>query len=341
MIVASVSVVASAAAADWTVGNGYNIIEKDGTKTVDNTPVTVADAANGAVSVSHGGYYNDGKNWGGVASTAAYNLNGLEFTVQFDQVPEVTAEDDCWISLDLLEKPQLFQVGDVPGNRGFMNLIRFGRPYWEIYEGVTGFSKIYDSQSIDNNAIFGIKTGDTVKLRVDYVDGVYQFTYTNGDATFVLPQAMTQLTDVFAEGKAHVVISASLKGAQADAFKYTIVSVTDGKEKTAEEKAAEAQAKADAEAKAAAEKAEREAKKAAEKAEKEAQKAAEEAAKAAEKADGEGEKATDEKTTDVAAPAEDAGLSTGAIVGIVIAVVVVIAVIVVVVVLSKKKKNSK
>lgn len=343
MLVASVSVVAAAAAADWVAGNGFNIIAKDKSEVSKNSPVTVTDGANGAVAVSHGGYYQNGKDWGGVASTNAYNLNGLEVTIKFDQVPEATAADDCWISIDFLEKAQLFQVGDVAGNRGFMNLIRFSRPFIEVYEGVTSFNKVGDSQSATDNSMFAIKSGDTVKYKVTYADSQYKFTFSNGDKSYEIPAAQTkQLTDVFATGKAHIAVAASLMGSEKDAFKYQIVSITDGKEKTAEEIAAEAKAKEEAKAKAEADKKAKEEAKAKEKAEKEAQKAADAADKAAngdtKKTDD--KKATDNKAAETIATAST-GMSTATIIWIVIAVIVVIAIIVVAVVMSKKKNNKK
>ena len=84
-----------------------------------NSPVTVEKTEEG-IKVSHGGYYVDGKDWGGVAFNEKHLLDGLSVTIKFDKVPEVTSADDCWISIDFLTKPQLFQVGDVKGNPGFI-----------------------------------------------------------------------------------------------------------------------------------------------------------------------------------------------------------------------------
>ena len=341
MLVASVSVVAFAAASDWTPGNGFHIVDKEGNVVSENTPVTVTDVADG-VQVMHGGYYQNGKNWGGVASTGEYNLNGLEVTVRFDQVPEVTAEDDCWIAVDFLEKGQMFDVQDIAGNRGFMCLVRFGRPYLEVYEGASSFSQIYNSQGYDKNEIFSVVSGDTLTFKVTYADGTYHFTYTkNNEEPFEIPYTFTQLVDVFKQGKAHIAIAANLKGSEKDAFKYTITNVTDGAVKTEEEIAAEDAAIAEAQAKAEEEKkAAEEAKKAEEEAKKaeEEKKAAEEARKAAEEAVNGTSKDKADNTADTAVDtAKDGGLSTGAIVAIVIVVVVIIAVVVAVV-LKKKKK---
>ena len=337
MLVASVSVVAFAAASDWTPGNGFHIVDKEGNVVSENTPVTVTDVADG-VQVMHGGYYQNGKNWGGVASTGEYNLNGLEVTVRFDQVPEVTAEDDCWIAVDFLEKGQMFDVQDIAGNRGFMCLVRFGRPYLEVYEGASSFGQIYNSQSYDKNEIFSVVSGDTLTFKVTYADGTYHFTYTkNNEEPFEIPYTFTQLVDVFKQGKAHIAIAANLKGSEKDAFKYTITNVTDGAVKTEEEIAAEDAAIAEAEEE---KKAAEEAKKAEEEAKKaeEEKKAAEEARKAAEEAvNGTSEDKADNTADTAVDTAKDGGLSTGAIVAIVIVVVVIIAVVVAVV-LKKKKK---
>ena len=66
----------------FVAGNGYNIINADKEKVSENSPVTVTDVE-GGVQVSHGGYYQDGKNWGGVALKDAYKLDGLSITVKF------------------------------------------------------------------------------------------------------------------------------------------------------------------------------------------------------------------------------------------------------------------
>lgn len=340
MLVASVSVVASAAAADWVAGNGFDIVENDeaGQKvtTTENSPVTVKDAADG-VAVSHGGYYTNGQHWGGVASAAQYNVDGLEVTVRFDQVPEVSAADDCWMTVDFLSKPQLFQVGAVADNPGFMCLVRFGKPYIEIYEGVGGFTQVGNSQAYDHNEIFAVKSGDTIKFKIAYdtENAQYKVTYTNGETSYEVPETATvQLTDTFFAngGKANVAIAASLFGSQQDAFKYTILSVTDGAPLTDEVKAAYEQHKADEEAKKQAEKEEREKQREEEKKKKEEEKkkAEEEAAKE--------DTAAEDKTADTAEVAETSSSNVGIIVAIVIIVIVVIAIVAVVIV---KKKGSK
>lgn len=207
----------------FVAGNGYNIISDDGDKISENSPVTVADVE-GGVQVSHGGYYQDGKNWGGVALKDAYKLDGLSVTVKYDQVPEVTSATDCWICIDFLNKPQLFQVGDVAGNPGFMNLFRFGKPALELYNGITTFQGIsgleYDS------SIFAIKSGDVVTVSAKLEGDYYAFTITKGDKSYTYTYESSDFTKVFTDGKAHVALSASCKGSQKDAFKYTITDIS-------------------------------------------------------------------------------------------------------------------
>ncbi len=243
MIVSSAAIVASAAAADWTPGNGAHIVAnkpdaygKPGDIVEENTPVTVTDGADGVV-ITHGGYYQTGENWAGVVSSEKYNINGLEVTVRFDTIPDVVAEDDCWICFDLLSQPFMFYASDVAKNPGFMCLARFSRGYLEVYEGVSAFSQVYNSQS-EIPGFFAIKSGDVVTVKWDYVTDpvpAYTTTFKINDETFTLPYAAENLVDCFADGKAHIALNCNLLGSQKDAFKYTILNVTDGAEKTQEE----------------------------------------------------------------------------------------------------------
>ncbi len=208
----------------FVAGNGYNIIDNEGKQLDANSPVTVADSEDGVV-VKHGGYYQNGVNWGGVATKDAYVLDGLSVTVKFDKVPMVNPSDDCWIAIDFLTKPQLFQVGDVPGNQGYMQLIRFGVPKLEIYDGVEAFKGI---ETVEEDAgKFAIKTGDTVTMSAKLVDGFYTFTYTKGNETYSYKMENEAFKDVFEDGKAYIAISASLKGSSKDAFKYTILDISE------------------------------------------------------------------------------------------------------------------
>ena len=204
----------------FVAGNGFAVKGKDGAElSADDRKVTVADSENG-VTVSHGGYYNDGKNWGGAAFKEAVKLDGASVTIKFDAVPEVAAGEDCWISVCFLNKPQLFQVADVAGNKGFMNLIRFSNNKWEIYEGVTAFKNVKTFDAATD--MFKVKTGDVLTVSVKLVDGKYEFTYVNGDNKVSYVSEVEGFAEAFADGKAHLVVAASCNGSEKDAFKYTI-----------------------------------------------------------------------------------------------------------------------
>ncbi len=207
----------------FVAGNGYNIINESKEKVSENSPVTVTDVE-GGVQVSHGGYYENGVNWGGVALKDAYKLDGLSITVKFDEVPKVTSSTDCWICIDFLNKPQLFQVGAVSDNPGFMNLMRFGKPALELYNGIAAFSGI-DVPEYDKD-MFAIKSGDVVTVSAKLDGEYYAFTIKNGDKTMTYKYESTDFTKVFTDGKAHPVVSASCIGSEKDAFKYTITDIS-------------------------------------------------------------------------------------------------------------------
>lgn len=230
MLVASVSVVASAAASDWTKGNGFDVYQAAdpaSPKTTagrvlaeKNSPVTVADAdGEYGVSVAHKGYYESGDNWGGVVSNEKFGLNGLEVTVKFDEVPVVDGSDDCWIALDLVKEARSFRTND-PYNCGLIDLIRFGRPEIELY-GAQGWGNI--GKSGINGSDFAVKSGDTLKLSVRYEFGQYIVTFAHNDATYEFPADTTlDMSDnVFTEGDAHVLVMASCFGLDKN-FKYTV-----------------------------------------------------------------------------------------------------------------------
>ncbi len=206
----------------FTVGNGYNLVDKAGNVTYKNSPVTVKEVEEG-LTVSHGGYYQGGANWGGVAHKEGYKLDGLSATVRFDQVPEVTNADDCWISICFLTKDRLFDVADVPSNQGFMSLIRFGKPHLEVYNGVENFTGAISPVS---DFMFGVKSGDVMTLSAKLVGKYYEFTFTKGDQSVVVPMANEAFTKVFEMNDAHVVVSASLMGSEKDAFRYTITDIS-------------------------------------------------------------------------------------------------------------------
>lgn len=240
VILASVLLCAAAAVVcsaedtqNWIVGNGYNIVvptdEENGKMEVEkNSPVTVTENADGTVKVSHGGYYQDGENWGGVASKKTYTVDGLSVTVKFDKVPEVADGTDCWAYIGVLEKPQMFKVGKVPENRGFMNLIRFSRDSWEFYNGIKDFSMLDSAQG---NGAFALKSGDVVTVTFNKTEsGRYVMTLDNNGKK-VTHETEVPLESAFADGKAHVVVSASCIGSAAGAFEYTITNIKDGEVK--------------------------------------------------------------------------------------------------------------
>ena len=255
MLVASVSVVASAAASDWTKGNGFHVYRPADetqpksaanmsaeTRIETNSPVTTQDAAGEfGVKVAHKGYFETGDNWGGVVSNERFGLDGLEITVAFEQVPEVDSSDDCWIALDLVNEPRSFTTG-ANFNPGFIQLVRFGRPEVEVY-GSTGWA--YLGASGINGSDFAVKSGDTLKLNVRYENAQYIITVSHNDAvSFEVPTEFTYpLSDeIFLDGTAHALVMASCFGVDKN-FKYT-VNVKPGNPLTEEQIAAKAFEKA-------------------------------------------------------------------------------------------------
>jgi hypothetical protein len=231
MLVASVSVVASAAASDWTKGDGFHVYQSADPATPKvtagrvqveaNSPVTIENAdGEYGVKVAHKGYYESGDNWGGVVSKEVFGLNGLEVTVNFEEVPVVDGSDDCWIALDLVAEERSFRTND-PYNPGLIDLIRFGRPEIELY-GSKGWGGI--GKSGINGSDFAVKSGDTLKLAVRYELGQYIVTFTHNDtATYEVPAELTlQASDeVWTEGTARVLVMASCFGVDKN-FKYTV-----------------------------------------------------------------------------------------------------------------------
>ncbi len=255
MLVASVSVVASAAAADWTKGNGFHVYKpadetqpksaanrSDETRLETNSPVTTQDAAGEfGVKVSHKGYFETGDNWGGVVSNERFGLDGLEITVVFEEVPEVDSSDDCWIAIDLVNEPRSFTTG-ANFNPGFIQLVRFGRPEIELY-GSTGWAFLAGSGI--NGSDFAVKSGDTLKLNARYENSQYIITVSHNDtASFEVPTEITYpLSDeIFLDGTAHALVMASCFGVDKN-FKYT-VNVKPGSPLTEEQIAAKAFEKA-------------------------------------------------------------------------------------------------
>lgn len=209
----------------FVAGNGYNLIAADNSVVEKNSPVTVTASEDG-VTVSHGGYYQDGKNWGGVALKDAHLLDGLSVSVRFDELPEVTTATDCWICIDFLNKPQLFQVGAVSENPGLMDLIRFGSSRLELYDGVTSFNGVKSLPVAADKTMYAVKKGDVLTLSAKLVGEYYEFTLSNGDKSVTWINDNAAFTKCFNEGKAHIAISASCKDSKKDAFKYTITDVS-------------------------------------------------------------------------------------------------------------------
>lgn len=249
MLVASVSLVAFAdapKAADFTANNGFYIMDENGERTDVKDPADLADTATG-LQVIHGGYYQSGDNCGGLVSNEKYDLNGFEATVYFEKAPEVTTDTDCWVSMDFLAAPRPFFTGNFnlegenPGNQGIMDLIRFGKPYLEIYDGLTGFSGVYNTQSVDAtiNEMFSITSGTTLTIKLARnEDYTYTMTFAReGFEDFTVPYNFP-VGDLFADGKAHFSLIASCKIAGEDAWTYYITDIKNGVEMTAEEIAA-------------------------------------------------------------------------------------------------------
>ncbi len=223
MLVCALCVVVSAT--EWKAGNGYNIVERheEGGPLIQaeaNTPVTVTKNQDGTTKVSHGGYYQDGTNWGGVASVEKFDYKNLSVKVRFDKVPAVEPGQDCWAYIGILQKPEIFKVGAVDSNKGFMNLIRFSNSKWEIYNGITEFKSVEGMEGPE----FAIKSGDVVTMTfVDAGGGYYTVKYQNGEGVTYTPETLFDGT-VFADG-GHVVVSASCVNSAKDAFEYTILEV--------------------------------------------------------------------------------------------------------------------
>ena len=239
-------------AADFKANTGFFIYEGKENKTDVQDPADLSDTDKG-LKIVHGGYYSSGENCGGVVSNEKYDLNGFEATVYFEKAPEVTTDTDCWVAMDFLAAPRAFYTGDFnveTGNQGMLDLIRFGKPYIEVYEGITGFSQVYNSQGVDasTNEMFSIKNDTTLTVKIARnEDGTYKMTYAReGFEDFELPYAFP-MNDVFPDGKAYFSVIASCEIAPADGWTYYITDVKNGTEMTEEEIAAIAKAKEEAE----------------------------------------------------------------------------------------------
>lgn len=200
--------ISAAGIENWTAGNGYLIDDK-------NSPVTVTETDDG-IQVSHGGYYVDGVNWGGIAYNEPVELDGFEIEIRIDKLPDTGT--DTWFSVDFLQKPQLFQVGEnYANNQGITNLIRwYGTdPFVESY-GPEGWA----SCANDKNAAFGLAEGDTLTVSVADKDGKYVLTVNGVELT-----SAYDLSSICPDGTAYCVISCSMIDSPADGFQYTILSM--------------------------------------------------------------------------------------------------------------------
>ena len=205
LILTAAIIPASAAGSEkWTKGNGYLIDNK-------NAEVVLKETDKG-LQVTHGGYYTDGKNWGGVAYNEKVTLDGFSVEMTIDKLPDT--DSDTWFSVDFLQKPQLFQVGDYGSNKGIVNLIRWGNQD-EVQN--YGPSEWKGAGTDAKNDAFNLKAGDTLTVKVNKKDGKYVLTI-NG----VESKVAYDLTGIADDGKAYLVISCSMKNSPADGFQYTI-----------------------------------------------------------------------------------------------------------------------
>ena len=246
MLFATIAVVAFAEtpkADDFIAGEGfcvyegpsYGEAETDGTK----TPAIVSDDAKG-VKVSHGGYYKNvpAGDLGGVATAEKYDLDGLEITIQFEKILH---SSDCWLAIDFLENPETFNAGgDFAKNRGIVQLIRYANSYTQVSDPNAWDVGYYDSQAEDLsvNGIFDITDGDSITVKLNAVDrgsGIYTMTYgAEGYDDFTAPTEF-DLSEIFPDGKAYIVIEVSSLGAKDGDFVYYITDITNGEAITEEE----------------------------------------------------------------------------------------------------------
>ena len=105
-----------------------------------------------------------------------------------------------------------------------MNLIRFGKPSLELYDGMTSFNGL-SGLEFDKD-MFAIKSGDVVTVSAKLDGDYYVFTIANGDKSYTYKYESSDFTKVFTDGKAHPVVSASCIGSEKDAFKYTITDIS-------------------------------------------------------------------------------------------------------------------
>lgn len=206
-LIAAAAIIPTSASADkWTSGNGFLVNDK-------NSPVTVTETDKG-IKVAHGGYYTDGQNWGGIAYNEKIDLDGFSVEIIIDKLPDTGT--DTWFSVDFMQKPELFKVGDFASNKGIVNLIR-----WLTDEGVQNFGPSAWSGAGNDakNDAFNLEEGKTLTVSVaKKADGKYYLTF-NG----VESATGYDLSGIADDGKAYLVIGASMKDSTAEnGFEYTI-----------------------------------------------------------------------------------------------------------------------
>lgn len=202
----------------WSVGNGYNIIETDKTQSKANSPVTKTNETETKLTVSHGGYYQNNNNWGGVASKKTYKVDGLQIEVKFEQMPTST---DCWAYIGVLKNPAIFDASS-GSNPGYVNLIRYADGNMTVHKTGGSFGTIANVG--DDSKFFKLSAGDTLKVCFNKnTSGKYDVTYikNNSDVLKVVNSELDLETALGGE-KGYVVVSASCLGSQENAFKYTV-----------------------------------------------------------------------------------------------------------------------
>jgi len=216
MVLTSVLTVSASDTTGWTIPKGFPLGSSS-----EITPVTASVDAGGLLHVSNGGWYTDGTSWGGAVSDKKYKLDGLKVEVEFSAV---SASDDRWVSIDFLEKPDIFKVKDIKSNRGYATLIRpkdkdnNSSLNWQHYELLDKFNNV-SNQPVQANFEKGLKLTMEVKK-----DGDNYAFYLNGVQS---NYAFLNFNDIFTNGEAYVVVAASGKIADKDAYQYT-VKVTTG-----------------------------------------------------------------------------------------------------------------
>lgn len=204
---------ASSALADelgnWIVGPGFRVGGVITPPMVEQT--------NDGIQVTHGGFYIGDLNWAGIASKNKHQLDGFSMEIRFDHVPLLAAAQDAWISIGFMEFPQLFQLRNIAGNRGYVNLIRLGSGRLVSHEAI---NRMFPANTILHDG-FNFESGDTLTVSVEKRNDAYWFKFNEIEAGF----AFRRFGEIFSDGKAYLVISASMRDSPVDAFTYTILSI--------------------------------------------------------------------------------------------------------------------